>query len=150
MSSKNCGQVWPRFLWWLCFALAPSARESPCAPFKNGVSIYPSPMELLHTSPTGLQCQMLLGLFLPVPDPRTWGFDVGLRTLTPVGLCEPVSFQSGGLPTWEVWGCLYHKIIPPTSWCGLLFLFRSRMSFWRFLVHLGEDCSAFSRDFCCF
>ena len=36
-------------------------------------------------SPTGLQCQMLRGLFLPVPDPHAWGFDVGLRTLTPVG-----------------------------------------------------------------
>ena len=45
----------------------------------------PSPVELLHTSPTGLQCQMLQGLFLPVPDPHTWEFDVGLRTLTPVG-----------------------------------------------------------------
>ena len=42
-------------------------------------------MELLHTSPTGLQCQMLQGLFLPVPDSHMWEFDVGLRTLTPVG-----------------------------------------------------------------
>ena len=39
----------------------------------------------LRTSPTGLQCQMLQGLFLPVPDPYRWKFDVGLRTLTPVG-----------------------------------------------------------------
>ena len=31
----------------------------------------PSPMELLHTSPTDLQCQMLWGLFLPVPNPHT-------------------------------------------------------------------------------
>ena len=30
-----------------------------CVPFKNGVSISPSSVELLHTSPTGLQCQML-------------------------------------------------------------------------------------------
>ncbi len=54
-------------------------------PFKNGVSVSPSPVELLCTSSTGLQCQMLQGLFLPVPDPYTWEFDVGLRTLTPVG-----------------------------------------------------------------
>ena len=85
MSSKNCSQVRPRFLWRPRSALGPSAHESPCAPFKNGVSISPSPMELLCTSPTGLQCQMLQGLFLPVPDPHTWEFDVGLRTLTPVG-----------------------------------------------------------------
>ena len=38
---------------------------------RMGVSVSPSPVELLHTSPTGLQCQMLQGLFLPVPDPHT-------------------------------------------------------------------------------
>ena len=61
-----------------------SACESLCAPFKNGVSVSPSPVELLRTSPTGLQCQMLQGLFLPVPDPYTWELDIWLRTLTPV------------------------------------------------------------------
>ena len=66
-------------------ALGPSAHENLCVPFKNGVSIYLSPVELLCTSPTGFQCQMIQGLFLPVPDPHTWeGFDVGPRTLTPV------------------------------------------------------------------
>ena len=44
-----------------------------------------SPVELLHTSSTGLQCQMLQGVFLPVPDLYTWKFAVGLRPLTPVG-----------------------------------------------------------------
>ena len=57
---------------------------SVCA-FMNGVSISLSPVELLRTSPTGLQCQMLQGLFLPVPDTHTLEFDVGLRTLTPGG-----------------------------------------------------------------
>ena len=56
-----------------------------CVPFKSGVSASPSPMELLHTSPTGLQCQKLWGLFLPIPDPQAWAPYVGLRTLTPVG-----------------------------------------------------------------
>jgi len=71
MSSKNCSQVWPRVLWRLCFALGPSACESLCVPFKNGVSVSPSPMEFLHTSPPGLQCQMLQGIFLLVPDHHT-------------------------------------------------------------------------------
>ena len=79
MSSKNCSQVLCRFLWRLCFTPGPSACESLCAPFKNGVSFYPSPVELLHTSPIGRQCQMLQGLFLPMPDPQDWGLDVGLR-----------------------------------------------------------------------
>ena len=53
-----------------------------------------------------------------------------------MSLCEPVTFQSVGLPTSEVWGCLYRIIAPPTSWCGLLFVFWSRRSFWKFPVHL--------------
>ena len=36
-----------------------SACKTLCAPFKNGISVFPIPMELLCTSPTGLQCQML-------------------------------------------------------------------------------------------
>ena len=63
----------------------PNTCESLCAPFKNGVSVSPSHVELLHTSPTGLQCQKLQGLFLPVPDPHVWDFGMGLRTLTSVG-----------------------------------------------------------------
>ena len=62
-----------------------SACDCLCVPFKTGFSISPSPVELLCTSPIGLQCQMLWELFLPMPDPPAWGFDVGLRTLTPVG-----------------------------------------------------------------
>ena len=55
----------------LSCALGPSACEILCSPFKNGVSVSPSPVELLCTSPTGLQCQMFQGLFLPLPDPHT-------------------------------------------------------------------------------
>ena len=33
---------------------------------------------------TGLQCQMLQEFFLPVPDPHTLEFDLGLRTLNPI------------------------------------------------------------------
>ena len=113
--SKNCSQVQPRFLWNTCFSLGPSAHESLCVTFKNGVSISPSPMELLHTSATDLQYQMLQGLFLPMPDWQVWGPDKGLRTLTPVGESLWYSYFSiCGLPTWWVWGCLYHIITPPT------------------------------------
>ena len=31
-----------------------------------------------------------------MPDPQVWGPDVGLRTLTLVGLCDTVTFQSVG------------------------------------------------------
>ena len=66
----------------LCLALGPSAHESLCVPFKNVVSMSPSPMELLCTS------HMLWGLLLPMPDPQEWELDIGLRTLTPMG--EPL------------------------------------------------------------
>ena len=32
-NSKNCSQVWSRFLWKLCFALGPSTYENLCVPF---------------------------------------------------------------------------------------------------------------------
>ena len=51
---------------------------------RMGSPVPPSSMELLHTSPTGLQCQFLQEL-LPLPDPQAWGPDMGLRTLAPVG-----------------------------------------------------------------
>ena len=83
--------------------------------FRNGVSISPSPVELLHTSPAGLQSQVLLGLLLPVPDPEEWEPDMGLRTLTPAGESLWYSyFPVCWLPTWWLWGCLYHVIAPPT------------------------------------
>ena len=148
-SSKNWRQIWPRFLWRLCFALGPSACESLCVPFKNVVSISPSPMELLHTSPTGLQYQILWGPFLPVPDTHTWEFDVGLRTLTPVGEYLWNSyFPVCGASHLGVMGLLISCNCPSYPCCGLLFFFWSRISFWRFLVHLVEDCSAFGCKFC--
>ena len=64
-----------------------------------------------------------------------------------MSLCEPVSFQSVELPTQEVWGCLYHEITHPVSFCVLFFLFWSRISFLRFPVHLGEDCSVLVVNF---
>lgn len=145
----NCSRVQTRFLWSLCFALGQSAHEWLCAPFKNGVSFSPSPMELLCTSPTGLNARCL-GLFLPVPDPQAWGPSMGLRTLTPVGESLWYSyFPVCGMPTGQLWGGLYKFFLLP-SWCGLLFVFWSRISCWRFSVHLVEGCSAFDCNFVLF
>jgi len=148
MSSKNCSHVWPRFLWRPRSALGPSARESLCAPFKNGVSVSPSPVELLPESPTGLQWQMLQGFFLPVPDPCMWGFDVGLRTLTPIG--ESVSqffFSLWIFPPWR-YGVVYIMKSPLLP-LDVASSFSSGVGY-GFPVHLGGDCSVFSCEFCCF
>ena len=105
ISSKNCTQVQPIFLSSLCFALGPSVLESLCVPFKNGISLSPSPMEFLCTSPTNLQCQMLQRFFLPMPDPQAWEPDVELR-------CDTVTFQPVGFPSSR--HRVYHIITPPT------------------------------------
>ena len=48
-----------------------------------------------------------------------------------MSLCDSY-FPVCGLPTWSVWGCFYQVIVLPTSWCGLLFVLWSRISFWKF------------------
>ena len=60
------------------------AHETLYAPSKSGVSISPSPMELLHLSYAGLQSQMLWGLLLTQCQTPRMEPDVGLRTPTPV------------------------------------------------------------------
>ena len=100
-------------------------------PFKNGVSVSPSPMEFLCASPSVLQCQMLCGLLLPMPDPWVWRSDVGLRI------------------RW-VWGCFYHIIAPPTvlMWPPLcllgydLFFFLSFSFFFFFVVVVAISWAA--------
>ena len=54
-------------------------------PSKSGVSVFLSPVELLQSSPTGLESHMLWGLLLLMPDPEAGEPDVGLRALTAVG-----------------------------------------------------------------
>ena len=83
--------------------LGPTAHESLFVPFRNGVSI-------LHT----LQRQMLQGLLFPMSDPQVWGPDVGLRTLTPIGVSVIQLLSSLWAAHLWVWGHLYHIITPPT------------------------------------
>ena len=98
-SSRNCRQVRPWFLGSLCLALEPSAHKNPCVPLKIGVSISPSSMELLLTSPAVPQHQMLWGLLLLMPDSRhgnlTWNSELSLPWVSP---CDMVTFQSVGCP----------------------------------------------------
>ena len=71
--------------------------------------------------PTGLQCQMLQGILLSMPDLWAGEPDVGLGTLTPGGeplLCSYFPFC--GFLTWWVWDCLYHESAPPTILMWLL------------------------------
>ena len=53
--SRARGQFWPGFYEVRAFALGPSAYEALCGPTKNGVSVLSSSVELLQSSPAGLQ-----------------------------------------------------------------------------------------------
>lgn len=53
------------------FAVDPRVHEILYASSKCRVSVFPRPLELLHSSPAGLQNQMLWGLLLLMPTPQT-------------------------------------------------------------------------------
>ena len=53
--SKASRQFWPGFSEVNALALGPSAYETLCGPTKNGVSVLSSSVELLQSSPAGLQ-----------------------------------------------------------------------------------------------
>ena len=150
-SSKNRRQVWPRFSWNLCFALGPVHMKSFVC-----LSRMESPPVLWSSYAQALlalsaKCQMLWGRPLPMPDPQVKEPDVGLRILTPVG--EPLwysYFPVCGLPTRQVWVCLYPIIDPSTvSMWPPVFCSRIYLS-WSFAVYLVEGCSAAGCSFVAF
>ena len=103
---------------------------------RKGVSIFPSPMKLLCTSPTGLQCQMLRGLSPNVKSPGVGTWYATQISYTQVSLCDSY-FPVCGLPMQWVWVCLYHIIAPPTIflWPPLCllelgYLFKSFQPIW--------------------
>ena len=70
-----------------------------------------------------------------------------------MSLCEPVSFQSVGLPTWEVWGFSYHIItllpLDVASYLssGVIYLFESFWSIWlKVAQHVVVNCVIFRRE----
>ena len=69
---------------------------------------------------SSFQCQ------IPRHGPLTWGAQNShsYRWISVIQL-----FSVCGLRAWQIWGCLYHIIAPPTSRCGLLLVFWSRIPF---------------------
>ena len=137
--SKTHREVWPQLLWSDCFALGPSAHENLCALSKSGVSVFPSLVELQHSSPTGLQNQCSGGSS-QCQTPQAGEPDMGLRTLIPVG--DPLQydyFPVCGLPTWQVWNWIrswqhpsYHLVVASSLSLGVecLFLVDSSLFCW--------------------
>ena len=84
-----------------------------CVPSKSGVSVSPSPVEVLQSNPTGFQSLILWGFLLPLLDPQVRKPDVGLRTLTLVGgllqyNCSPVCES----PTQHLWDLILTRLRP--------------------------------------
>ena len=79
----------------LLLSLGPDVHTTLCVPSKSGVSVSPSPVEVLWSNPASLQSMILWEFFLLLPDPQVGKADMGLRTFTPVGellwyKCSPV------------------------------------------------------------
>ena len=128
-----------------------------CVPFKNGVSISPSPVELLCTSPNSLNARCSRGSFsqcqISMCGDLTWGSEHSLLWMS---IYDAVTFQSMGLPTWEVWGFLYCAInLLPLDEASALssgvgYIFESFQSIWlksarhlvMILLFLGEKLSS--------
>ena len=86
------------------FALGHSVHEILCVPFKSAVSISPSHVELLQSSPAGLQSHMFCGLLFPVLDPQDgglmWGSELSVLWEK---LCNIIILQFTGCPPEGVW-----------------------------------------------
>ena len=89
---KTQRQVQPILLWSHCFALGPSAYENLCGLSQSRVCISSSPAETLHSSPAGLQRQMLWGLPLSMPEPQSLMWDSKLSLLLE-NFCNVFIFQ---------------------------------------------------------
>ena len=66
------------------FPLGPVVHTTLCVPSKSGVSVSPSPVEVLQSNPASLQSLILWEFPLPLLDPQVGKPDVGLRTFIPV------------------------------------------------------------------
>ena len=86
------------------FPLGPDTHTTLCVPSKNGVSVSPSPVEVLQSNLASLHSLILWEFLLLLLDPQVAKPDAGLRSFTPVGgllwySCSPVCES----PTQQLW-----------------------------------------------
>ena len=104
-----------------------------CVPSKSGISVFPSPVEVLQSNPTSLQSLILWEFLSPLLDPQVGKRDSGLRTFTPVdGLlwynCSPVCDS----PTQQLWDLTLLWLRPSTMSLQLL------LCLWMWGIFFGE------------
>ena len=129
----------------LFFPHGPGAHKSLCEPSKSGVSVSPSPVEVLWSNTAGFQSQILWGLLLPLLDLQAEKPEVGSE-LSLLYNCFPVC----GLPTQWVWDLIllwlspsYNLIVASSLSLGVGYLFFGGFQ-WVFFV---DGCSTVSCDF---
>ena len=109
----------------------PDAHTIPCVPSKSGVSVSPSPVEVLQSIPTRLQSPILYEFLLLLPDPQVGKPDMGLITFTPVGgllwyKCSPVCESPTHPPVMGYDFTLIAPLLP--SHCGFSLVFECGVS----------------------
>ena len=128
-SLRSAGRSDPGSFQMTASALGCSAPEILCAPFKSGVSVPHSPLELLKVSSTGLQSLAFWGLVFLLQTPYLLGRSSENCSCCPI--CE--------LPTWG-----YTATVPPhfSLWFILDTLSCRRSS----LVSYGLWCQLFCKE----
>ena len=69
----------------LLLPLGPDVHTTLCVLSKSGVSVSPSPAEVLQSNPPSLQSLILWEFLILLLEPQVGKPDVGLRTFTPMG-----------------------------------------------------------------
>ena len=83
--SNTSRWFWFSFLWSHCsFPLSLGAGKVLFVPSKTGVSVSPSLVEVLSSSPTGLQGQIPWGFLVPLSDAQSGKPDEGFRAIATV------------------------------------------------------------------
>ena len=99
---RPAGRSGPGLYGVTAFSLGLGAHESLCVPSKSGVSVSPSPVKFLWSSPTGFKAKCSGGSPSQCQTPRLgslmWGSELSLLW---ENLCDIIIFQFG-LPTWRV------------------------------------------------
>ena len=109
---------------------SPDTHSTLCVPSKGGVSVSPSSVEVLQSSPASLQSLILWEFLFLLPNLQVGKPDVGLRTLTPVGgllwyNCSPVCVIHPVVMGFDF--IVIASLLP--SHCGFSFVFGCEISF---------------------
>ena len=132
----------------LLLPLGPDAHSTLCVPCKSGVSVSPSPVEVLQSNPANLQSLILQEFLFLLLDPQFGKPDgVSEPSLQLVDFCGIIVLQFVSHTASSYGIRLYCDCAPPTiSLWLLLCLWMGGIFFGEFQCLPVDDCSAVSCD----